>query len=133
MSVRPFVDTNVLLYLISADAHKAARAEQVLAGRILISVQVLNEFANIALRKHKMPWAGLTEVLSGIQHFAEVRPLTLDTHQRGLALAQRYQINLYDALIAAAALEAGCDTLLTEDLQHGQVLDRQLSIHNPFV
>ena len=99
MSARPFVDTNVLLYLLSVDAGKAARAEQVLAD---------------------------------IQHFAEVHPLTLATHQRGLALAERYQLALYDALIAAAAIEAGCDTLCSEDFQTGQVLDGRLTIHNPF-
>ncbi len=130
---RPFVDTNVLLYLISADADKAGRAEQVLAGRILISVQVLNEFANVALRKHRMPWPALSEALQGIRHFADVRPLTLATHERGLVLAQRYKMHFYDALIAAAALEAGCDTLITEDLQHGQVLDKQLTLRNPFL
>ena len=132
MSARPFVDTNVLLYLLSANAGKAARAEQVLAGRIVISVQVLNEFANVARRKHALDWRGLRQVLADIQHFAEVHPLTLATHQRGLALAERYQLTLYDALIAAAAIEAGCETLCSEDFQTGQLLDGRLTIHNPF-
>ena len=128
----PFVDTNVLLYLLSADSDKAARAEQVLAARIVISVQVLNEFANVARRKHALDWRGLDQVLADIRHFAEVHPLTLATHQRGLALAERYQLGLYDALIAAAAIEAGCDKLLSEDFQNGQVFDRRLTVHDPF-
>jgi predicted nucleic acid-binding protein len=128
----PFVDTNVLLYLISADAAKAGRAEALLAGRIVISVQVLNEFANVARRKHSLDWAELTLSLAGIRHFAEVRPLTLDTHQRGLALAQRYQLGFYDALIAAAAIDAGCNTLMSEDFQPGQVLENRLTVRNPF-
>jgi len=130
---RPFVDTNVLLYLISADAGKASRVEPLLAGRIMVSVQVLNEFANVARRKHALAWPALTEVLTDILHFAEVRPLTLETHLRGRALAERYGFAIYDALIAAAAIGADCDTLLSEDLQHGQVLEKTLTIRNPFL
>jgi predicted nucleic acid-binding protein len=131
--MRPFVDTNVLLYLISDDAAKASRVEPLLAGRIVVSVQVLNEFANVARRKHALPWPALTEVLGGILHFAEVRPLTLDTHLRGRVLAERYGFSVYDALIVAAAIEAGCGTLLTEDLQHGQWIEKVLTIRNPFL
>lgn len=132
-SSRPFVDTNVLLYLIATDAAKAARAERLLARRIVVSVQVLNEFANVARRKQSLDWDELTQVLAGIRQFADVRPLTFDTHERGLALARRCQLGLYDAMIAAAAIEAGCDTLLTEDFQVGQVLADRLTIRNPFV
>lgn len=132
MSRRPFVDTNVLLYLISADAAKATLVEPLLAGRIIVSVQVLNEFTNVARRKHALPWPVLTEVLTDILFFAEVRPLTLDIHLRGRDLAERYGFSVYDALIVAAALEADCETLLSEDLQHGQRVDKGLTIRNPF-
>lgn len=128
----PFVDTNVLLYLLSADAGKAARAEQVLAGRIVISVQVLNEFANVARRKAGLAWLPLRQLLADLRQFADVRPLTLATHEAALGLAERYQLAWYDALIAASALEAGCITLLSEDFQDGQVLEQQLTIRNPF-
>lgn len=128
----PFADTNVLLYLLSPDARKAERAEQVLAGRVVVSVQVLNEFANVARRKAGMDWLPLTQLLADVRQFAEVRPLTLSTHESALLLAARYQLAWYDALIAAAALEAGCDTLLSEDLQDGQVLEKQLTVRNPF-
>lgn len=133
MSARPFVDTNVLLYLLSIDAGKAARAEQVLAGRIVLSVQVLNEFADVARRKHALDWRGLRQVLADIQHFAQVQPLTVGTHELGLTLCERYQLALYDALIAAAAIEAGCTTLCSEDFQDGQVLEGTLTIQNPFI
>lgn len=132
MNSQPFVDTNVLLYLLSTDATKAAQAETVLAGRIVISVQVLNEFANVARRKLALPWPALTQVLADIRHFAEVHPVTITTHQRALALAERHQFSLYDALIVAAALEAGCTRLLSEDMQHGQRVDDRLDICNPF-
>ena len=130
--VRPFVDTNVLLYLLSDDAAKADRAEAVLADRVVISVQVLNEFANVAKRKLGLGWNELEETLADLRRFADVRSLTIDTHDRGLALAQRYQLSVYDAMIAAAAIEADCAVLLSEDFQTGQVLDERLTVRNPF-
>ncbi len=130
--LRPFVDTNVLLYLLSDDARKADLAEAVLAGRILISVQVLNEFANVARRKFMLEWSEVVEMLADIRRFAEVRPVTAETHDLGISLAQRYQLSVYDAMIAAAALEAGCRTLVSEDFQHGLRLQGQMTVRNPF-
>ena len=130
--VRPFVDTNVLLYLLSDDTAKADRAEALLAGRIVISVQVLNEFANVARRKMGLEWTEITQALLDIRRFADVRPLTLDTHERGMALAKRYRLSVYDAMIAAAALEAGCKTLASEDFSAGQRFEGSLTIRNPF-
>ena len=133
MAARPFVDTNVLLYLLSDDAAKADRAEALLADRIVISVQVLNEFANVALRKLKLEWPEIVQILADIRRFAGVEALTITTHDRGATLARRYQLSLHDAMIAAAALEAGCTTLWSEDFQSGQRLDGRLTIRNPFV
>ncbi len=129
----PFADTNVLLYLISHDAAKAQRAEKLLSARLSVSVQVLNEFANVARRKHSLDWHELNETLVGIRHFVDLQPLGLDTHLLGLALAERYRFSVYDAMIAAAALQAGCDTLLSEDFQPGQLIDGRLRVVNPFV
>jgi predicted nucleic acid-binding protein len=131
-ALRPFVDTNVLLYLLSADTAKADQAEALLAQRIVISVQVLNEFAHVARRKFKLEWSEVRQALVDIRRFADVHPLTIDTHDRGLALAEHYKIGLYDAMIAAAGLEAGCTSLLSEDFQSGQRLDGRLTIRNPF-
>ena len=131
--VRPFVDTNVLLHLISADQRKASQAEAVLAAGVVLSVQVLNEFANVARRKHVLAWHELPPVLADICNFAQVVDLTLAIHQRGLALAARCQLSVVDAMIAAAAIDAGCDTLLSEDFQAGQVFDSRLRVKNPFL
>jgi len=128
----PFVDTNVLLYLLSNDEAKADRAEALLSGRVVISVQVLNEFLNVSRRKMGLPWPKVEQALADVQRFADVRPLTLATHQQGLALAKRYQLNVYDAMIAAAALEAGCTTLASENFSHGQCFDGRLTVRNPF-
>ena len=104
-----FFDTNVVLYLLSGDAVKADRAEELLAIGGMISVQVLNEFAAVASRKLRMGWKDI-----------------------GAQVAERYGLPIYDALIVAAALLAGCTTLYSEDLQGGQVIERQLTIRNPF-
>ena len=128
----PFVDTNVLLYLLSEDTAKANRAETLLAARIVISVQVLDEFANVARRKLALAWPEVNQALLDIRRFAEVHSLTLQTHEHGLALAARYQLSVYDAMIAAAALQAGCTTLASEDFSAGQRLEGRLTIRNPF-
>jgi len=131
-AAEPFFDTNVLLYLLSADPVKADRAEALLSNGGTISVQVLNEFASVALRKLAMSVAELREILEPVRSVCQVEPVTEDTHDRALALVERYGFSFYDALLMAAALRAGCARLYSEDLQHGQLVDRQLRIVNPF-
>lgn len=127
-----FFDTNVILYLLSADAAKADRAEELLAIGGIISVQVLNEFAAVASRKLRMTWPEIREVLAQIRVVCPVEPISVDTHDKALQVAERYGISIYDALIVAAALIAGCTILYSEDMQDGQVIERQLTIRNPF-
>lgn len=127
-----FFDTHVLLYLLSADAAKADRAEQVIAQGGIISVQVLNEFAAVASRKLKMPYAEIRDVLTTLRPLVMVEPLTEATHAAALALAERYGFAFYDCLIVAAALEAGCQVLYSEDLQVGQLIENCLVVRNPF-
>ncbi len=127
-----FFDTNVLLYLLSGDAVKADRAEAVLARGGTISVQVLNEFAAVAARKLGLSYSEIREVLEPVRAVCAVVPVTLETHDLGLQIAERYGFSLYDALIVAAALLAGCATLYSEDLQDGQTIDGRLVVRNPF-
>lgn len=127
-----FFDTNVLLYLLSADTAKADRAEDLVALGGTIGVQVLNEFASVATRKLGMSHAEIRDVLEPIRAICAVMPLTLDIHDHALGLSERYGFSIYDALIVAAALADDCDTLYTEDLQDGQVIDGRLTISNPF-
>ena len=127
-----FIDTNVVLYLLSADPAKAGRAEELLALGGTISVQVLNEFAAVASRKLRMSLREVREVLGHIRAVCAVEPITIETHERALHIAQRYGLSIYDALIVAAALLAGCKTLHSEDMQDGQVIERRLTIRNPF-
>jgi predicted nucleic acid-binding protein len=128
-----FFDTNVVLYLLSSDTAKADRAEELLALGGTISVQVLNEFVAVASRKLRMPWLEVREVLAQVRAVCEVVPMTVETHEQALYLAERYGLSVYDALIVSAALLAGCKTLYSEDLQDGQVIERRLTVCNPFV
>jgi predicted nucleic acid-binding protein len=127
-----FFDTNVLLYLLSANTAKADRAEELIAGGGVISVQVLNEFAAVASRKLGMSWGEIRDVLLLIRAVCEIKPVIVETHDRGVEIAERYGFSFYDATIVASALRAGCKTLYSEDLQDGQVVARQLRIRNPF-
>lgn len=129
--VEAFLDTNVLLYLLSSDATKADRAEAILAKGGVISVQVLNEFAAVAARKLRMTWPEVRDVLDTVRAVCEVEPLSVDVHDRAVDVAERYGYSIYDASIVASALTAGCSVLHSEDMQHGQVIDRQLTISNP--
>ncbi|MDH4414851.1 MAG: PIN domain-containing protein [Rhizobium sp.] len=127
-----FVDTNVLLYLASGDDQKADRAEAVLGQGGTISVQVLNEIANVLRRKIQMSWPDTHVFIDMIRALLTVEPVTQETHETGLRLAERYGLSIYDAMIVAAALLAGCDTLISEDMQDGLVIDDRLRIVNPF-
>lgn len=127
-----FFDTNVVLHLLSEDAARADRSEALLALGGTISVQVLNEFVAVASRKLRMPLAEVREVLDQVRAVCAVEPMTIQTHDRALEIAQRYGLSSYDALIVAAALLAGCSTLHSEDMQAGQVIDGKLTIRNPF-
>ena len=127
-----FLDTNILIYLASDDATKADRAEAIVREGGTISVQVLNEVANVARRKMLWSWREARGFLSSLRELLTVHPVTVDTHELGLALAERYQLGVYDALIAASALLAECDKLWSEDMQDGMTIDGRLRIINPF-
>jgi len=128
-----FFDTSVLLYLLSGDSRKADRAEQLLAERGTISVQVLNEFAAVALRKLRMQVRDVREVLDTVRAVCNVEAVTVATHDRGLAVNERYGFSLYDSMIVSSALMVGSEVLYSEDLQDGQVIDCRLRVANPFL
>jgi predicted nucleic acid-binding protein len=133
MPARDFLDTNVLIYAVGKNDPRAARAEALLASGGMVSVQSLNEFVSVARRKLDMPWREVKEFLDAIAILCpKPVPISLATHREALAIAEKYGYGIYDALIASAALEAGCKTLYSEDFQDGQVIDRRLTIRNPF-
>jgi predicted nucleic acid-binding protein len=133
MSSEAFFDSNVLIYAMVSGDSRRERAQQLVAQGGVISVQVLNEFVAVARRKMRMPWKDVIEALNEVRVlFPSPVPITLDTHEAALKIAQQYGFGIYDAQIAAAALEANCSTLYSEDLQDGQEIDKQLTIRNPF-
>ena len=127
-----FFDTNVLLYLLSADSSKAARSEALLADGGTISVQVLNEIASVASRKLGMSLREIREMLGIVRAVCHVTPISEAVHDRGLTIYERYQFSIYDSMIIAAALLAECAVLFSEDLHDGQIIDSQLTIRDPF-
>jgi predicted nucleic acid-binding protein len=127
-----FFDTNILLYLLSEDHSKADKAEELLSAGGVVSVQVLNEFASVANRKFAMKWGEVRYCLEPFRLVLRIEPLTVDTHDQALEIAERYQVSFYDALIIAAAILAGCARLYSEDLQHRQVFEKALIVVNPF-
>ena len=127
-----FFDTNVLVYAASSDARKG-RADLTLREGGVISVQVVNEFTSVARRKMRMDWPHVEEAVARMQDmFDLILPLTLETHAAAVALARDHSLAFYDALILAAAIEAGCETLYSEDFQHGWRFG-DCTIVNPFL
>lgn len=131
MPVEDFVDTNILVYF-TLDGEKAAVAETLVRDGGTVSVQVLNELADVWKRKYGYSWQLIQESLLSLRTLLEVVPLTVDTHELGLSLAERYQLRIYDSLLLAAALRAGCTAFWSEDLHEGLVVEQQLTIRNPF-
>ncbi len=79
-----------------------------------------------------MSWVDTHALLTMLRGLLTVHPLTLETNETGLRLAERYGLSIYDAMIPAAAIHAGCDTLWSEEMQHGMALDEGLRVVNPF-
>ena len=128
-----FVDTNILLYAMVPGDRRGLLADSLIRTRPVINVQVLNEFANVTRRKLDWSWKRIEEALDTIQQFCGVpRPLTVEIHRSALEIARTHNFSVYDALIVAAALEAGCTTLYSEDMHSGQRV-RSLTIRNPFI
>lgn len=131
--MKPFFDTNVLVYAVLSDDPRCATAVMLVTAGGAVSIQVLNEFVNVARNKLKWPWVDIEATLALVLSRSEqVRDISLSTHQTAVGLSRDHNIAFYDALIVAAALEAGCDTLFTEDMQHGRKFGR-LTIVNPFI
>ena len=133
MRAKVFFDTNVVIYAIAQNDARGPRAEALLAMGGVVSVQILNEFVSVARRKIRMPWKDVTEALAAVLVLCPSPvPISVDTHGAALRIAEKYGYEIYDALVAASALEAKCTTLFSEDLQDRQIIEGQLTIQNPF-
>lgn len=129
-----FLDTNVVLYAFTDDSERSHAAQWLMQGDFEVSVQVLNEFANVSRRKFRRGWPEIERGLDDVRNAASaVHSMDIATHRMGLSLAKRYDLAIYDAMIAAAALIANCTILHSEDMHHGLVIEDRLTIRNPFV
>jgi predicted nucleic acid-binding protein len=126
-----FLDTNVVVYAMVGDALLADRSWTILRAGGTVSVQVLNECANTLRRKFSFDWPDLAEASEQLRELCDIVPLTEEIHVHGLALAERYQLSVYDGMIVAAAQLAGCTVLYSEDMHDGLVIDG-LTIRNPY-
>ncbi|MEY2926041.1 MAG: hypothetical protein RL367_518 [Pseudomonadota bacterium] len=127
------LDTNIAVYAFSEDARCEVALGLLSAGPML-SIQLLNEFTNVSLRKRKIAWAEISESLDIIRQFASsLRTMTLPVHTLGVEISQRHSLSFYDSLMLAAALLDGCETFYREDMQNGLVIDGRLTITNPFL
>ena len=127
------LDTNTLVYFAAAEVGKASRVEELPLSGGIISVQVLNELTLACLRKVGMDWAEVDEVLAVVRAACRIEPMTEATFDLGRQLAERYQLRVYDAMIVASALLAEADTLYSEDMHDGLLVEGRLRIRNPFL
>ncbi len=132
MAVRSFIVSYVLLYTIDVDARRTPIAKELASNGFVISVQVLNEFVNVATRKYRLGLADVREALEPIRLIGDIVPLTVETHERAWEIFCATNFGIYDANIIAAAELAGCDVLYTEDMNHGQRIGG-VTIRNPFM
>jgi predicted nucleic acid-binding protein len=138
MTAKAFFDTNVLVYALVNRAGsildpRTEMAEERLSHGGVVSVQVLNEFADVASWKLRMGWDAVEEYLEAINALCgRAIPLTTEIHTGAIDISRRYGFRIYDALILAAAIQAGCTIVYTEDMQHGQTIDN-VTIVNPFL
>jgi predicted nucleic acid-binding protein len=132
-SQRCFFDTCVLIYALIEQDHRTVTAERLIIAGGEISAQVLNELASAGRQKFKLRYDEIASLSrAAVELCGTPHPLTLKTHEGALAIAQRYGFHFYDSLIVASALDSGCATLYSEDMQHGQKIG-SLTIVNPFV
>jgi predicted nucleic acid-binding protein len=130
------LDSNIVLYNHDNNinhARKKATAARLLDENPVISSQVISEYFNVMQKKHNVEKTALIRVSVLWLEKCHIQPVTLTTVKTASRLIDRYKFQLFDSLIVAAAVEAQCDILYSEDMQHNQIINDTLKIINPFV
>ena len=122
-----------MLYTLGKDAREKAIAREIVVGQSVVSVQVINEAVNVCLRRFAFTRERAYAFADILMRRTDMRPLDEATIRKSAEIAIRYRFSNWDSLIIAAALLANCDTLYSEDMQHGQIIDGKLTIVNPFL
>lgn len=135
MSDSIFLDTNIVVYAYSdTEPKKQTIARKlVLENTSIISTQVLQELSNTLSRKFKKSWPEIMEAVKEVSLSNLVHVNSEATIQQAIKIAQQNKFSFYDSLIIAAALECKCSKLYSEDMSHGQLIEKQITIINPFV
>ena len=132
MTAKCFADTNIAIYALDADVSLRNTALAILSRRPTISTQVVNEYLNVLLKKRKLDRASANELARALMTTCDVVSITPDITELAMILGEQHRINHWDAVIVAAALATGCETLYSEDLQDGQIFEGRLRVKNPF-
>jgi len=132
MTVLAFVDTNVVVYAVGRDTDRREKAIRLLTDGAVVSTQVINEMVSVLVGKQKFVQVEAYEIAQSLLDLCEVVPVDKETIREAMRLATHHSLSHWDALIIAAALLVGCDTLYSEDMQHGQIFEGRLTIVNPF-
>ena len=132
MPVKVFIDTNIVIYALGPASAKTPLAVPLFVGTPSISTQVLSETANVATKRLALPLQEVRKLITTLEAICQVEIISLTTIHIAFDIQERYGFSWYDSLIVATALEAGCDTLYSEDMQDGQVIEGRLRIANPF-
>lgn len=133
MTDKVFIDTNIALYLLSDNEEKCTKTKFLLKrSKPTISVQVVNEFINVCLRKIKLELNPTHKLAEALMAMCSIVAVDEDITRQSMQLAKRYQYSHWDSLIIAAALQSGCSILYSEDMHDGQVIENSLTIINPY-
>jgi predicted nucleic acid-binding protein len=133
VSQLPFFDKNLLIYSASAESSKSAVARRLLDLGGVVSVQVINESVNVLNKKMKLPMAAAYSVVDTWLPNLSVMPMTLGTLMKARTLQAAHMLSHWDSLVVAAAIEAGCDVLYSEDMAHNQLMGGSVRVVNPFL
>lgn len=126
-----FLDTNILIYALGEAGPKSDLALAAIEAGGVVSVQVLNEMAHVLRRKRGADWGAVADILDLTRRLLTVVPLSVEAQAAAIDVARATGYSVWDSAIIAAAEEAGCRTLLSEDMSDGHRL-RGLTIRNPF-
>lgn len=128
-----FLDSNILIYAITESDRRCVIAKELLSTPFVVSTQSLNELIHVGRRKLRLNWAEIDyALLQVITAAIATFPVLVTTQRSAVAFSKRYGFAIYDSQIIASALEAECDTLYSEDMHDGVVVENRLTIRNPF-
>ena len=128
-----FIDTNIILYAISAqDADNRSIATPIILGDATISAQVINEVSVNLIKKLKFNENMIQKFVDSSYHRYNVVELTRNVFIRASELREKYNFSYYDSIIVSAAIIANCIILYSEAMQHELIVENRLQIINPF-